>query len=47
MITYLFRVSRQPRLSVNDKGDIEMIPGMCTDLLEFTLQLRKTPVNLN
>ena len=26
----------------NDKGDNEMILGLCTDLLEFALQLRKT-----
>ena len=31
----------------NDKGDNEMIPGVCTDLLAFALQLRKTPENLN
>ena len=30
----------------NDKGDNEMIPGLCTDLLAFALQLSKTPENL-
>ena len=27
----------------NDKGDNEMILGLCTDLLGFTLQQRKNP----
>jgi hypothetical protein len=27
----------------NDMGDNEMILGLCTDLLAFSLQLRKTP----
>ena len=31
----------------NDKGDNEMILGLGTDLLEFALQLRKTPENLS
>ena len=31
----------------NDKGDNEMILGLCTDLLAFALQLRKTPENLS
>ena len=31
----------------NDKGDNEMILGLCTDLLEFTLRLRKTAENLS
>ena len=38
------RVSRQLG---NDKGDNEMIPQLCTDLLAFALQLRKTPENLS
>ena len=44
---HLSRVSRKSRLQANDKGDNEMIPGLCTDFLEFTLQLRKTPENLS
>ena len=40
--SYLPQVSRQSRLSANDKGDNEMIPGLCTDILAFTLQLKKT-----
>ena len=39
---HLPRVSRQSCLTVNDEGDNEMIPGAVTDLLAFTLQLRKT-----
>ena len=31
----------------NHKNDNEMIPGLCTDLLAFALQLRKTPENLS
>ena len=31
----------------HDKGDNEMILGLCTDLLAFALQLRKTPENLS
>ena len=31
----------------NDKGDNEMILGLCTDLLVSALQLRKTPENLS
>ena len=31
----------------NDKGDNEMIPGLCTDLLVFALRLRKSPENLS
>ena len=38
------RVARQ---SANEKGDNEMIHGLCTDLLAFTLRLRKTPENSN
>ena len=30
------------RSVANDKGFNEMIPGLCTDLLAFALQLRKT-----
>ena len=41
------RVSCQSRLSADDKGGNEMIPGLCTDLLAFILQLRKTPKNLS
>ena len=50
------RVSSQRPLSssvasvtsvANDKGDNEMILGLCTDLLAFALQLRKTPENLS
>ena len=41
------QMSRQARLSANDKGASEMIPGLCTDLLAFILQLRKTPKNLS
>ena len=37
------RLSRQSRLSANDKGDNEMIPGTVHSLLAFALQLRKTP----
>jgi hypothetical protein len=42
----LHRVSRQSRMSTNDNGDLEMIPGLCTDLLEIPLHLRKTSVNV-
>ena len=31
----------------NDKGDNEMILRLCTDLLVFALQPRKTPENLS
>ena len=31
----------------NDKDDNEMIPGLCTDLLAFALELRKTSENLS
>jgi hypothetical protein len=31
----------------NDKDDNEMVLGLCTDLLAFALQLRKTPENLS
>jgi len=31
----------------NDKDDNEMILGLCTDLLAFALQPRKTPENLS
>ena len=31
----------------NDKGDNEMVLGVCTDLLAFALQPRKTPENLS
>ena len=31
----------------NDKGDNVMILGLCTDLLAFALQPRKTPENLS
>ena len=31
----------------NDEGDNEMILGLCTDLLAFALQPRKTPENLS
>ena len=31
----------------NGKGVNEMIPGLCTDLLTFALQLRKIPENLS
>ena len=31
----------------NDKGDNEMILGLCTDLPAFALQLRKSPENLS
>ena len=31
----------------NDKGDNEMILGLCRDLLAFALQPRKTPENLS
>ena len=44
---HLYRVSRQSRLSVNDKDDYEIISGLCTDLLEFTLHLWKTPEYLS
>jgi hypothetical protein len=44
---YLPRVSRQSRLLINDKGENEMIPGLCTGLLAFMLQMRKTPENLS
>jgi hypothetical protein len=40
---HLPRVSRLARLSANDEGDNETIPGLCTELLEFTLGLRKSP----
>ena len=48
-----FRVPSQRPLApsvtsvANDKGDNEMIPGMCTDPLEFALQLSKTPENVS
>ena len=32
---------------INDKGDNEMILGLCTDLLAFALCLRKIPENLS
>jgi hypothetical protein len=44
---HLPRVSRQSRLSANDKGDSDMIPGLYTDFLVFTLQPRKSPKNLS
>ena len=44
---HLSRMSRQSRLSTNDKCDNEMIPGLCTDFVAFTLQLRKSPENLS
>ena len=34
-IDQLIRVSRQSHLSANDKGDNEIIPGLCTDLLHL------------
>ena len=45
------RVSRQSRRSTNDNSDNGMIPVLCADHLDFTLQLRKnsgnpTPENL-
>ena len=39
---HLSRVSRQSRLSANDRGDKDMVPGLCSDLLTFNLRLRKT-----
>ena len=33
--------------SVNNEGDIEIISGLCTDFLAYTLRLRKTPENLS
>ena len=44
---HLPRVSRQSRMSANYKDDDEMIPGLCTDLLAFTLQVRKTRENFS
>ena len=44
---HTIRVSRQSLLSANDKGDNEMVRGLCTDLLAFTLKLRKTRENLS
>ena len=44
---HLPRVSLQPHLLANDKGDNEMIPGLCTDLLALTLKMMKTPENLS
>ena len=32
---------------LHDKGDKEMIPGLCTYLVEFALQLKKTLENLS
>ena len=32
---------------VNDKGDNEMTPGLCTELLAFALWPRKTSENLS
>ena len=29
------------------KSNSEMIPGLCIDLLAFTLELRETPENLS
>ena len=40
-------LTRVSRLSANDKGDNEMIPRLCTDLLAFALKPRKTPENLS
>ena len=40
---HLPRVSDQSRLSGNDKADISIKRGLCTDLSEYTLQRRKTP----
>ena len=39
---YLPRLSRQSRLSTNDRVVIRWYRGLCTDLLAFALQLRKT-----
>ena len=39
--------SRQSRLSANDIGDNEMIPGVCTNILKFNPQLRKTPETID
>ena len=44
----LLHVSRQSRLSDNDKGDNEMmIPGAVQNLLAVTLRLRKSPEKLS
>ena len=42
---HLLRVSRQLSQSTNDKGDNEMI--LCTELVQFVLQSRKTSENLS
>ena len=42
---YLPRVSLQSRLLANDKEIMKWYQGLCTDLLGFTLQMRKTPEN--
>ena len=39
---HLPRVSHQ---LANDKDDNEIIPGLCTNFLEFTLQPRENPEN--
>ena len=52
LVRVLSQKSLAPRVTsvtsiANDKGDNEMIRGLCTDLLAFALQLRKTPENLS
>ena len=44
---HLPQVSRQSRMSANNKGDNEVKPGLCTDVLAFTLRLSRTPENLS
>ena len=34
-------------LSANNRGNNEMISGLCSDLLEFALKLRKIPEKIN
>ena len=36
-----------PNVTSVDKGDNEKILGLCTDLLAFAIQPRKTPENLS
>ena len=45
--SHLLRVSLQSRFHDNDKGNDKLKPGLCTDLLAFPLQMRKTSENLS
>ena len=41
------QVSRQSRLSANDKDDNKLYRELCSDLVAFTLQRTKTPENFS